>query len=81
MASVPGRALVDRVEAAAETGRSAGRRGRRNAEREHLAGADSLPPDESLRANVIERADLIVLAPAAPVLEFSVASPIAFFQR
>ena len=60
--------LVDRVEAAAE---QAGLRPglvERNAEREHLAGADQARRlDDVLGAHVVERADLVVLAPAAPV--------------
>ena len=60
--------LVDRVEAAAE---QAGLRAvavERNAEREHLAGADQARGlDDVLGRDVVERADLVVLAPAAPV--------------
>ena len=62
--------LVDRIEAAAEQAvlRSAGVE--RDAEREHLAGADQARGlDDVLRRDVVERADLVVLAPAAPVLE------------
>jgi hypothetical protein len=70
---------VDRIPAAAE---QAGLRAlpvERNAEREHLAGADQARrPHDVLRHDVIERADLIVFAPAPPVLSFSVASAIAF---
>ena len=62
--------LVDRIEAAAE---QAGLRAvavERDAEREHLAGADQARGlDDVLGRDVIERADLVVLAPAAPVLE------------
>ena len=39
-------------------------------EREHLAGADQAGGlNDVLGAHVIERADLIVLAPAAPLLQ------------
>ena len=62
--------LVDRIEAAAE---QAGLRAvavERDAEREHLAGADqACGLDDVLGGDVVERADLVVLAPAAPVLE------------
>ena len=62
---------VDRIPAAAE---QAGLRAlpvERNAEREHLAGADQARrPHDVLRHDVIERADLIVFAPAPPVFEF-----------
>ena len=60
--------LVDRIEAAAE---QAGLRAvavERNAEREHLAGADQARRlDDVLGRDVVERPDLVVLAPAAPV--------------
>ena len=63
--------LVDRIEAAAE---QAGLRAvavERNAEREHLAGADQARGlDDVLGRDVVERADLVVLAPAAPVRSF-----------
>src|SRR5262249_35444223 len=43
-----------------------------NAERERLAGADqACRLDDILRRDVIERADVIVFAPATPVLELS----------
>jgi hypothetical protein len=62
---------VDRIPAAAE---QAGLRAapiERNAKREHLAGADQArSPDDVLRHDVIERADLIIVAPAPPVFEF-----------
>ena len=62
--------LVDRIEAAAE---QAGLRAvavERDAEREHLAGADqACGVDDVLGHDMVERADLVVLAPAAPVLE------------
>src|SRR5215471_9201012 len=62
--------LVDRIEASAE---QAGLRAvavERDAEREYLAGADQPGGlDDILRRDVVERADLIVLAPAAPVLQ------------
>src|SRR3569832_1079152 len=62
--------LVDRVEAAAElTGLRAGAV-ERNAEREHLAGADQpCGIDDVLRRDVVQGADLVVLAPAALVPE------------
>src|SRR6185312_1063517 len=62
--------LVDRVEAAAE---QAGLRPglvERDAEREHLAGADQARRlDDVLRRDVVQGADLVLLAPAAPVAE------------
>ena len=62
--------LVDRVEAAAE---QAGLRAvavERNAEREHLAGADQARRlDDVLGRDVVERPDLVFLAPAAPIPE------------
>jgi hypothetical protein len=61
---------VDRIPAPAE---QAGLRAvaiERNAEREHLAGADQARgPHNVLSRNVIERADLIVVAPPAPIAE------------
>ena len=63
-----GEHLVDRVEAPAE---QAGLRAvavERDAEREHLAGADQARGvHDVLRRDVIERADLVVLAPPSPV--------------
>ncbi len=60
--------LVDRVEAAAEQSGLRAFAVERNAEREHLAGADQARRlDDVLGRNVIERADLVFLAPAAPV--------------
>src|SRR5208282_1347864 len=42
----------------------------RDAERKHLAGADEARGlDDILRRDLVERADLIVFSPAAPVLE------------
>src|ERR1700722_5580309 len=42
----------------------------RNAERKHLAGADeTCRLNDVLRRDLIERSDVIVFAPAAPVLE------------
>src|SRR5262249_59530910 len=42
----------------------------RDAEREHLAGADQTGGlDDILRPDLVERADLVVLAPAPPILE------------
>src|SRR5262249_28116162 len=62
--------LVDGIEAPAE---QAGLRAvavERDAEREHLAGTDEARGmHDVLRGDVIERADVIVLAPPAPVLE------------
>src|SRR5262249_59210550 len=41
-----------------------------DAERKHLAGADQTGGlDDILRPDLVERADLVVLAPAAPILE------------
>ncbi len=63
--------LVDRIEAAAEQAVLRAIGIERNAKREDLAGADeTCRPDDILRRHVIERADLVFLAPAAPVLEF-----------
>ena len=61
---------VDRVPASAEqTGLRAGAV-ERNAKREHLAGAhEPRRVDDIVQADVIERADLVVLAPAAPVFQ------------
>ncbi len=62
--------LVDRIEAAAEQAVLRAFAVERNAEREHLAGADQARRlDDVLRGDVVERADLVVLAPAAPVRE------------
>ena len=62
--------LVDRIEAAAEQAVLRPVGVERNAEREDLAGADqACRLDDVLRRDLIERADLVVLAPAAPVLE------------
>src|SRR5262252_6760263 len=62
--------LVDRIEAPSE---QAGLRAvavERDAERKHLAGADQTGGlDDILGPDVVERADLIILAPAAPILE------------
>ena len=63
-----GQHLVNRVEAAAEQAvlRTLGIE--RHAQREHLAGSDQLGGvDDVLRRDVIERADMVFLAPAAPV--------------
>jgi len=61
--------LVDRVEAA-RTGRLRALAIERDSEREHLAGLDELRRvRDVLRRDVIERADVVVLAPAAPVGE------------
>src|SRR5262249_46015195 len=62
--------LVDRIEAPSE---QAGLRAvavERDAERKHLADADQTGGlDDILGPDVVERADLIILAPAAPILE------------
>ena len=63
-----GEHLVDRVEAAAEQAVLRAVAVERDAEREHLAGADQARRlDDVLGRDVVERADLVVLAPAAPV--------------
>jgi hypothetical protein len=62
---------VDRIPAAAEQSGLRARSVERNAEREHLAGANQAHrPHDVLGQDVIERADLIVFAPAPPVFEF-----------
>ena len=62
--------LVDRIEAAAEQAVLRALAVERNAEREHLAGADQARRlDDVLGRDVVERAALVVLAPAAPVRE------------
>ena len=62
--------LVDRIEAAAEQPGLRAFAVERDAEREHLAGADQAGgPDDVFGRDVVERADLVVLAPAAPVRE------------
>src|SRR6516162_1494006 len=62
--------LVDRIEAPSE---QAGLRTvavERDAERKHLAGADQTSGlDDILGRDVVERADVVVLAPAPPILE------------
>jgi len=62
--------LMDRIESAAE---QAGLRAvavERDAEREHLAGADQARRlDDVLGGDVVERSDLVLLTPAAPVPE------------
>jgi hypothetical protein len=61
---------VDRIPAAAEQAGLRAATIERDAEREDLAGADqSRRADDFLRRDMVERADLIVLAPAAPILE------------
>src|SRR5262245_18583183 len=65
-----GEHLVDRIEAAAEQTGLRAVAVERDAECEHLASADQAGGlDDVLGAHVVERADLVVLAPAAPVLE------------
>ena len=62
--------LVDRIEAAAEQAVLRAVGVERNAERKHLAGADQARRlDDVLRRDLVERSDVIVFAPAAPVLE------------
>src|SRR5579864_5801066 len=62
--------LVDRIEAAAEQAVLRAVGVERNAERENLAGAnEACRLDDILRRDVVERSDVIVLAPAAPVLQ------------
>jgi len=62
---------VDRIPASAEQAGLRAATIERDAEREDLAGADqSRRADDVLRRDMVERADLIVLAPAAPILEF-----------
>jgi len=61
---------VDRIPAAAEQARLRSIAIERNAEREHLAGADKRGGlDDVLRLDVVEGSDLVVRAPATPVLE------------
>ncbi len=63
-----GEHLMDRIEAAAEEARLRAAGVERNAEREYPARSNELCClDDFRRANVVERADLIALAPAAPV--------------
>src|SRR5215471_15554611 len=62
--------LVDRIEASSEQARLRAVAVERDAERKHLAGADQTGGlDDILRPDLVERADLVVLAPAAPILE------------
>ena len=62
--------LVDRVEAAAEQPGLRPGLVERDAEREHLAGADQARRlDDVLGGDLVERADLVILAPATPVRE------------
>ncbi len=62
---------VDRIPAAAEQAGLRTTAVERNAEREHLAGPDQAGGAHDIfRCDVIERADLVVLAPAAPIFEF-----------
>ncbi len=71
--------LVDRIEAPAEQSGLRAFAVERNAEREHLAARESALPgvDDVFRRHMVERADLVVLAPAAPVGQFFEASSIA----
>ena len=65
-----GEHLVDRVEAAAEQAVLRALAVERYAERERLTGADQAGGlDDILGLDVVERAALVVLAPAAPVRE------------
>src|SRR5260221_5172689 len=60
--------LVDRVEAAAEQSGLRAFAVERNAEREHLAGLDQAGGlGDVLGSHVVERADVVILAPTAPV--------------
>src|SRR5260221_5201106 len=62
---------MDRIEAAAEEARLRTFRVERNAEREYPAGPNEVCGlDNFRRAHVVERADLVVLAPAAPIGQF-----------
>ena len=62
---------VDRIPAAAEQAGLRATAVERDAEREDLAGADqSRRADDVLWRDMVERADLIVLAPTTPILEF-----------
>src|SRR5262249_10000135 len=62
--------LMDRIEASSEQARLRAVAVERDAEREHLAGADQTSRlDDILRPDLVERADLVVLAPAPPILE------------
>ena len=65
-----GEHLVDRIVAAAEQPGLRPVAVERDAEREHLAGANEpRRAHDVLGLDMIERPDLIILAPAAPVLE------------
>src|SRR5262249_45431419 len=68
----PGREhLMDRVVASSEQAGLRPVAGEGDSECEFLAGADeACGPDDVLGRHVVERADLVVLAPAPPVLEF-----------
>ena len=62
--------LVDRIEAAAEQAVLRARGVERNAKRKNLAGADQARRvDDVLRRDLVERADLVVLAPAPPIAQ------------
>ena len=62
---------VDRIPAAAEQAGLRAAAVERNAEREHLAGAyQAGGAHDVFGRDVIERADLVVFAPAAPIFEF-----------
>src|SRR5580658_9728694 len=62
---------MDRVEAAPEQPVLRPVGVERYAQRENLAGADQARGlDDVLRRDLVERADVIVFAPAAPILEF-----------
>jgi len=65
-----GEHLVDRIETPAKQAGLWSFAVERDAERERLAGADQARGlDDVLRRDVVERADLVVLAPASPVRE------------
>src|SRR6202035_3702540 len=62
--------LMDRVEAAAEQAVLRPVGVERNTERENLAGANEARGlDDVLRRDLVQRADVVVFAPAAPILE------------
>ena len=62
--------LVDRIEAAAEQSGLRAVAVERNAKREHLAGAnEARRVDDILGRDVVQRADLVFLAPPSPVRE------------
>src|SRR6185437_7081370 len=65
-----GEHLMDRIESAAEQPGLRSMDVKRNAERKYLAGADQARRlDDVLRSYMIERADLVVFPPTAPVFQ------------